>query len=207
LESNVSEVSRDQECWLPVPAWEGFYEVSDLGRVRGVDRTVVAISKLGLPFDRRLPGQIIRSAPVGKYGHQAVGLYRDSAVSTLLVHRMVLLAFRGEPEPGQEGCHNNSQPTDNRLSNLRWDTHSNNLHDRWDLVEECPQEHKLSGPNLIPMTGTRRGQKCKACKRARDNGVKDVRAGRPFDFRTTADEHYHAIMNGLPSPRRGRRKE
>ncbi len=45
------------------------------------------------------------------------------------VHRLVLEAFVGPCPPGMEGCHNNGDPWDNQLSNLRWDTHKNNMAD------------------------------------------------------------------------------
>jgi len=34
----MQQLSFDNETWLPVVGWEGFYEVSDLGRVRSVPR-------------------------------------------------------------------------------------------------------------------------------------------------------------------------
>lgn len=47
----------------------------------------------------------------------------------LRVHRLVLLAWVGPPPEGTEACHNNGIPWDNRVENLRWDTHRRNLHD------------------------------------------------------------------------------
>ena len=47
-----------------------------------------------------------------------------------LVHRLVLLAFVGPCPVGMEGCHFDNDATNNRLSNLRWDTLSNNQKDR-----------------------------------------------------------------------------
>lgn len=46
------------------------------------------------------------------------------------VHQLVLLAFIGPRPEGMECCHNNGDHTDNRLSNLRWDTHDSNMKDR-----------------------------------------------------------------------------
>jgi len=46
------------------------------------------------------------------------------------VHRLVLNAFVGECPKGMEACHNNGIRSDNRLSNLRWDTRSGNHADK-----------------------------------------------------------------------------
>lgn len=48
---------------------------------------------------------------------------------SFLVHRLVLEAFVGPCPEGMEGCHNNGDPADNRLANLRWDTKSANAKD------------------------------------------------------------------------------
>ena len=52
------------------------------------------------------------------------------------VHRLVLLAFRGEPKIGEVACHNNGDPKDCRLENLRWDSYSAN-------VEDCRKHGRL----------------------------------------------------------------
>jgi len=46
------------------------------------------------------------------------------------VHAVILEAFVGPRPVGCEGCHNNNDPADNRLENLRWDTPKNNCVDR-----------------------------------------------------------------------------
>lgn len=45
------------------------------------------------------------------------------------VHQIVLEAFCGEKPHGMSGCHNDGNQLNNNLSNLRWATHSENMHD------------------------------------------------------------------------------
>jgi hypothetical protein len=47
-----------------------------------------------------------------------------------MVHRLVLETFRGPCPEGMEGCHNDGNQLNNRLENLRWDTHLANVKDR-----------------------------------------------------------------------------
>ena len=46
------------------------------------------------------------------------------------VHLLVLECFRGPCPPGMQGCHADDDQTNNLLSNLRWDTHANNVLDK-----------------------------------------------------------------------------
>lgn len=110
------------EVWKPIPGFEGYYEVSDCGGVRSVDR----ILSSGRP--RR--GKFL-SPKASDSGHLSVRLCRDGLQTWCGVHRLVLLTFRGPPpRRGMEGAHNNGRPSDNRLGNLRWDTPKGNAADR-----------------------------------------------------------------------------
>lgn len=63
-------------------------------------------------------------------GYERVELRGNGRYGSFLVHRLVLLAFVGPPGPGQECCHYDGCKTNNRLSNLRWDTRKANFLDR-----------------------------------------------------------------------------
>lgn len=66
-----------------------------------------------------------------KRGYQTVTLFKQAGRPVReLVHRLVLLAFRGPPPDGYEGCHEDRNPRNNAITNLRWDTHVNNMADR-----------------------------------------------------------------------------
>lgn len=66
----------------------------------------------------------------GNGGRLYVVLYRDGVRHpTKYIHRLVLEAYVGPCPKGMEACHKNGNPFDNRLSNLRWDTRSENQRD------------------------------------------------------------------------------
>jgi hypothetical protein len=110
------------EQWRAIPGWEGFYEVSDMGRVRSLDRIVRCGNGHKLSKGR------IKATPLVK-GYRRVALHRENEDKQEYVHRFVLMAFRGMPEPGMEACHNNGNRLDNTLANLRWDTLASNKRD------------------------------------------------------------------------------
>ena len=73
----------------------------------------------------------MRPAPSSELGHLFVGLRRDGRYFYRQVHRLVLEAFIGPCPPDMECCHGpNRDPRDNRLANLRWDTHESNMRER-----------------------------------------------------------------------------
>ncbi len=101
------------EVWMPVPGYEGLYEVSNLGHVRR-DPNAAARS-LGVP------GKLLN--PTMTNGYPVVSLSKRGSVQNHRVHVLVMRAFCGErPFEGAHICHNNGLTADCRLSNLRWDT-------------------------------------------------------------------------------------
>jgi hypothetical protein len=90
-----------------------------------------SISNLGRIFAKRRykKGKILKT-PIMNSGYCTVKLYNNTQAKDFLVHRLVLTAFVGICPPGQEGCHKNSNKTDNRLENLRWGTRADNEYDK-----------------------------------------------------------------------------
>lgn len=100
------------ERWLPIPGHEGFYDVSDLGRVRSI-RHMTAAGWRG--------GKILAQWP-DKDGYYRVNLSRYGKITQAAVHVLVLRAFAGEPAPGQEARHGPNGKQDNRAAELCWGT-------------------------------------------------------------------------------------
>lgn len=129
------------EIWKPVPGYGGHYEASSLGRIRSVDRVVVKRHRSGKLIQQRYAGRLLAPSAPNKDGHLRVHIGFGGKRVSVFVHRMVLLAFVGEPMPDQEACHRNGVASDNRSCNLRWGTHASNngdrvLHGTYDLGED-----------------------------------------------------------------------
>ena len=148
--------------WAPVPGYEGYYEVSDDGRVRSVDRV--------LTDGRRRKGRPMRARPVNQWGHRTVGLSRGNKVTRVLVHHLVLSAF-DQPRPeGSVARHLNGNPADNRIENLRWGTHAENMQDmvahgtNWQTRKtHCPRGHPLERWNLDNSQFRKGYRSCASC--------------------------------------------
>lgn len=116
----------DGEIWKPVVGHEGAYEVSNMGRVRSLDRTVP------LPQSRRhpqgklkfLPGRLLRPGRC-KSGYLSVSIKGR----THLVQHLVAAAFIGPRPPGLLVLHRDDVKDHNREPNLRYGTHQDNHDD------------------------------------------------------------------------------
>lgn len=117
------------EIWKAIPGYEGFYEVSNLGRVKSLarmrkgPRVLTRVSeKILTPFLHKHKG----------YVRHSVCLCVEDQRRTCYIHQLVLLAFVGPPPQGEEGRHLDGDGTNNRLANLAYGTHKKNMEDRRD---------------------------------------------------------------------------
>jgi hypothetical protein len=184
-------MNDDTERWLPVVGYEGYYEVSDLGRVRGVDRCIWRNERSTF-----IRGQILTQF-LNEKRRPWVTLYRNDKPKTMKVHRVVAAAFLGPRPDGLVTCHADDDPTNNRLSNLRYDTLSAN---QYDAVRNgrhyraakthCKRGHLLQAPNL-KRHPTR---SCLACHRSYSKMRQLKARGVEVDQQPLSDDYYRRIM-------------
>lgn len=188
------------ERWRPAVGWEGFYEVSDRGQVRSVERTITY--RDGRSYVT--PGQPIQPQ-VKDSGHLHVRLSREGVGRTVYVHTLVAEAFIGPRPPGREVRHRNGKHDDNWWTNLRYGTRAENVRDAvehgthpWSGRPVCSRGHRLEGANLRlrhraarpPNRQATTTRVCEACKWAQN---KARCAGPSFDLAAAADERYREI--------------
>lgn len=109
------------ETWAPVKGYEGLYEVSDLGNIKGVDRV---ISRNGHPM--RVKGRMIRQQAMPN-GYMSVNLKNSGDSKRHYVHRVVASSFLFNGANLPEVNHKDEDKKNNCVSNLEWVTRSQNL--------------------------------------------------------------------------------
>lgn len=114
-------VMKRKEIWVDVIGYEGYYQVSSNGRVRGLARTVF---KNGKPCKLR---QKKITLNVSYLGYVRVILSKQRKAKTFSVHRLVAIAFIENPLKKPQVNHKNNIRSDNRLENLEWATSSENI--------------------------------------------------------------------------------
>ena len=131
------------EIWKPVNNFEGFYEVSNYGRVRSIERVV----------EHRRYGKMLVNAKLLKpwdnmHGYCNVNLIKDGERKVCKVHRLVAEAFIPNPENKYAINHKDGDKKNNHYLNLEWCTKSENE------LHKCRVLGRYGG-------GPRRKERCK----------------------------------------------
>jgi len=105
----------EQEIWKDVIGYEGFYEVSNLGNVRSVERFVKTSRGSAL---RKSPARNLKKVPSPEY--YRISLCKFGVIKDMAVHRLVAEAFIPNPENKPYVDHIDGNMQNNLVTNLRW---------------------------------------------------------------------------------------
>ena len=111
-----------EEIWKDIEGYEGKYQVSNMGRVRSLDYTIMQPNA----HDGHLQpitykGRMMKAHSINS-GYLAVGLRNEQGKRQHLVHRLVATAFVENPQNLPDVNHKDEDKTNNRADNLEWCT-------------------------------------------------------------------------------------
>ena len=108
--------SKNGEIWKDIPNYEGYYQASNLGRVRSLDRVVTCSNG----YDRLYKGRVIKGS-VNKYGYRRTTLGINGIDRTFMFSQLVATTFLGHKPNGHTLVvdHINGDTSDDRVENLR----------------------------------------------------------------------------------------
>lgn len=109
---------EEREIWKDVEGFEGLYQVSNMGRVRSLDRVDLR--------GRRLKGKVLVDRHNSR-GYHMIALCRDGDVEYKSIHRLVAKAFLDNPDNLPEVNHKDENKANNAVSNLEWCTSRYNV--------------------------------------------------------------------------------
>lgn len=110
------------ETWKNIKGYEGLYQVSNMGRVKSLERKV----RHGRGIELTIKERILKPG-MDRGGYLRVGLCAGGKQKTLKVHRLVCQAFHENPDNKPHVNHLNEDKTDNRACNLEWSTAKENM--------------------------------------------------------------------------------
>lgn len=111
-----------QEVWKDVKGYEGIYQVSNLGKVKSLERYQKDKSQRNRHYKER-----ILKLMKNKYGYLIVDLKKDGRRKASTVHRLVAVAFISNPENKPCINHIDGNKQNNSIQNLEWCTYHENL--------------------------------------------------------------------------------
>jgi hypothetical protein len=114
---------QEKEMWRTIATYPN-YEVSSFGRVRSKQGWIDRAGK------RRKQRYFSLYSDKHKDNYVVVCLSNENGTRTQVVHKLSLEAFVGPCPIGMERCHKDGDPTNNRIGNLYYGTHIQNMADR-----------------------------------------------------------------------------
>jgi hypothetical protein len=106
----------EKEIWKDVPGYEGLYQVSNLGRVKSLYRTITTKSGISKPIKEK-----IRKAPINCYGYKITTLSNNGKQKSYSVHQLIAIVFLGHIPSGNKLVvdHIDNNKLNNKLENLQ----------------------------------------------------------------------------------------
>ena len=133
---NTSILNIENEIWVDVIGYEGHYMVSNLGRVKSLDRV---IQHLYSGYST-LKGKILKQK-VSKSGYCQLNLALNGKHKMAIVSRLVALAFIENIDNKKEVNHIDGNGLNNNVSNLEWVTPSENILHSYNVLNRAKHTH------------------------------------------------------------------
>ena len=160
-----------EEIWKDVKGYEGYYQVSNLGRIKSLER----FANTSTPGVKQRIKEKIRKLYHTTAGYGYATLAKNGINKTYMIHRLVAMHFLDNPDNLPCVNHKDENPNNNCVHNLEWCTYEyNNIYKdihlrrntdnttrkiiqydldmneikRWDSVVEACDYYKISQPNI-----------------------------------------------------------
>ena len=104
------------EVWKYVKEYEGLYKVSNLGRVKSLERIKMLRGKYPYVMKEKILKLIVHST-----GYMSITLYKNNNQKSFKIHQLVAISFLNHTACGYKLVvdHINDNPLDNRVENLQ----------------------------------------------------------------------------------------
>lgn len=140
-----------KEVWKDIDGYEGYYQVSNMGRVISFDRKV----KCRGNNYRIIPGRTLKAIHYAQY--DSVGLWKNRTRKMMRIHRLVATAFMQNSLNKPHINHIDGNKLNNCASNLEWCTSSeNNIHAYKTGLRATGEDHPNSKLNSLQVRIIRR---------------------------------------------------
>ena len=113
----------EKEIWKDIRGFENKYQISNMGRIRSIFRYKIILK------------------PALTQGYKFVSLYNKTSKKCYRIHRLVAQTFIPNPNNKITVNHKNGIKTDNRVSNLEWNTYQENIKHSYNVLGRNPTKY------------------------------------------------------------------
>lgn len=110
-----------KEIWKDIKGYEGLYQISNLGRIKSLERKIIRQHSTTMLLKEKILKQ------QNMNGYKIVRLSKNNTIKQYLVHRLVAVAFIKNPNNYKEINHKDEDKSNNKLDNLEWCSHNYNI--------------------------------------------------------------------------------
>lgn len=115
-----------KEIWKDIEGFEGYYQVSNLGRVRSLDREIIFNNGKSDTAKTKAKGRVLTITKQTQ-GYSQIGLCKNGTQKSYRLNRLVAKAFIPNPDNKLYVNHIDGNKDNNRADNLEWVTNSENI--------------------------------------------------------------------------------
>jgi len=121
---NFSLDDMEGEIWKDIKGYEGYFKISNLGRVLALDREIIRSD--GKKY--KYKGRILKNR-ISKRGYYITYIQINNLQKNFTIHRLIAINFISNPLNKEQVNHIDSNPLNNSINNLEWVTNlENNCH-------------------------------------------------------------------------------
>jgi hypothetical protein len=121
-----------EEIWKDISGYKGLYQISNLGRVKSMERYIRRKTKNGITYTNQYVTEKIRFGWVTKQGRQAIRLWDHGKSKIISISRTVITLFKSSLPFEKAVCmHLDHNPLNNNVDNLEWGTQADNMQMDW----------------------------------------------------------------------------
>ena len=113
-----------KEIWKDIKGYEGYYEISSIGRVKRL-QTIIDAPYMKDSGYRTIKEKILKPQNTGNY--KSVALSKEGIVKTIAVHRLVAIQYIPNSNNYPLVMHLDNNPSNNSIDNLQWGNNSMNI--------------------------------------------------------------------------------